>query len=89
MERIRGVVHTFRFLGTVFVAKSRVRGVYHAFVTIVSKGGIRGLWAGWVPNVQRAALVNMGDLTTYDTVKHFLLRNTNLKDNSLCHSISR
>ncbi|XP_040204382.1 mitochondrial uncoupling protein 4 isoform X3 [Rana temporaria] len=66
----------------------RVRGVYHAFVTILSKGGIRGLWAGWVPNVQRAALVNMGDLTTYDTVKHFLLRNTNLKDNSICHSIS-
>ncbi|XP_075057423.1 mitochondrial uncoupling protein 4 [Mixophyes fleayi] len=66
----------------------RVRGFYHALVTIVSKGGIRGLWAGWVPNVQRAALVNMGDLTTYDSVKHFLLRNTNLKDNSLCHSIS-
>uniref|UniRef100_A0A8C5M8M3 Solute carrier family 25 member 27 n=1 Tax=Leptobrachium leishanense TaxID=445787 RepID=A0A8C5M8M3_9ANUR len=66
----------------------RVRGVYHALVTIVSKGGVRGLWAGWVPNVQRAALVNMGDLTTYDTVKHFLLRNTNLKDNMLCHSIS-
>lgn len=66
----------------------RVRGVYHAFVTILSKGGIRGLWAGWVPNVQRAALVNMGDLTTYDTVKHYLLRNTNLKDNSICHSIS-
>ncbi|KAM8952343.1 mitochondrial uncoupling protein 4 [Pelodytes ibericus] len=66
----------------------RVRGVYHAFVTILSKGGVRGLWAGWVPNVQRAALVNMGDLTTYDTVKHFLLRNTTLKDNMLCHSIS-
>ncbi|KAE8605318.1 hypothetical protein XENTR_v10015062 [Xenopus tropicalis] len=66
----------------------RVRGVYHAFVTIVSKGGIRGLWAGWVPNVQRAALVNMGDLTTYDMVKHFLLRNTPIKDNSLCHTIS-
>ncbi|OCT81334.1 solute carrier family 25 member 27 L homeolog isoform X1 [Xenopus laevis] len=66
----------------------RVRGVYHAFVTIVSKGGIRGLWAGWVPNVQRAALVNMGDLTMYDTAKHFLLRNTPLTDNSLCHTIS-
>ncbi|CAH2245789.1 mitochondrial uncoupling 4 [Pelobates cultripes] len=66
----------------------RVRGVYHAFMTIVSKGGVRGLWAGWLPNVQRAALVNMGDLTTYDTVKHFLLRNTNLKDSMLCHSIS-
>ncbi|XP_073442658.1 mitochondrial uncoupling protein 4 isoform X2 [Dendrobates tinctorius] len=66
----------------------RVRGVYHAFLTILSKGGVRGLWAGWVPNVQRAALVNMGDLTTYDSVKHFLLRNTNLQDNSFCHSIS-
>ncbi|XP_053317216.1 mitochondrial uncoupling protein 4 [Spea bombifrons] len=66
----------------------RVRGVYHAFLTIVSKGGIRGLWAGCVPNVQRAALVNMGDLTTYDTVKRFLLSNTQLKDSMLCHSLS-
>ncbi|KAG5846559.1 hypothetical protein ANANG_G00116280 [Anguilla anguilla] len=55
---------------------------------IVSEGGFRGLWAGWVPNVQRAALVNLGDLTTYDTVKHFLLRNTPLKDNSLCHALA-
>ncbi|KAJ1149177.1 hypothetical protein NDU88_001994 [Pleurodeles waltl] len=66
----------------------RVRGMYHAFETIVAKGGVRGLWAGWVPNVQRAALVNMGDLTTYDSVKHFLLRNTRLKDNVVCHSIA-
>ncbi|XP_069461908.1 mitochondrial uncoupling protein 4 isoform X2 [Ambystoma mexicanum] len=66
----------------------RVRGMYHAFVTILSKGGIRGLWAGWVPNVQRAALVNMGDLTTYDSVKHVLLRNTSLGDNVICHSIA-
>lgn len=40
----------------------RVRGVLHAFVKIFSEGGIRGLWAGWVPNVQRAALVNLGGL---------------------------
>ncbi|XP_061099354.1 mitochondrial uncoupling protein 4 isoform X1 [Conger conger] len=66
----------------------RVHGVYHAFLKIVSEGGIRGLWAGWVPNVQRAALVNLGDLTTYDTVKHFLLRNTSLQDNSLCHALA-
>ncbi|XP_052665843.1 mitochondrial uncoupling protein 4 isoform X2 [Harpia harpyja] len=38
----------------------RFRGVHHAFMKILSEGGIRGLWAGWVPNVQRAALVNMG-----------------------------
>ncbi|XP_027528487.1 mitochondrial uncoupling protein 4 isoform X4 [Neopelma chrysocephalum] len=64
------------------------RGVHHAFLKILSEGGIRGLWAGWVPNVQRAALVNMGDLTTYDTVKHFLLLNTPLVDNSVTHSVS-
>ncbi|XP_034622534.1 mitochondrial uncoupling protein 4 isoform X2 [Trachemys scripta elegans] len=47
----------------------RFRGVHHAFVKILSEGGIRGLWAGWVPNVQRAALVNMGDICTYSSVK--------------------
>ncbi|XP_005490412.1 mitochondrial uncoupling protein 4 isoform X2 [Zonotrichia leucophrys gambelii] len=66
----------------------RFRGVHHAFLKILSEGGVRGLWAGWVPNVQRAALVNMGDLTTYDTVKHFLLLNTTLVDNSVTHSVS-
>ncbi|XP_068867855.1 mitochondrial uncoupling protein 4 isoform X2 [Aphelocoma coerulescens] len=64
------------------------RGVHHAFLKILSEGGVRGLWAGWVPNVQRAALVNMGDLTTYDSVKHFLLLNTTLVDNSVTHSLS-
>lgn len=91
---------------------NRVHGVYHAFMKIVTEGGIRGLWAGWVPNVQRAALVNLGgmndvqrwksadsytkmfyfiftDLMTYDTVKHFLLRNTSIQDNILCHGLSR
>ncbi|XP_028927532.1 mitochondrial uncoupling protein 4 isoform X1 [Ornithorhynchus anatinus] len=67
---------------------SRFRGVHHAFAKILKEGGLRGLWAGWVPNVQRAALVNMGDLTTYDSVKHFLLRNTSLQDNILTHSLS-
>ncbi|XP_023687314.1 mitochondrial uncoupling protein 4 [Paramormyrops kingsleyae] len=66
----------------------RVRGVYHAFAKIISEGGVRGLWAGWVPNVQRAALVNLGDLTTYDSVKHFLLRNTTIPDNSVCHGLA-
>ena len=38
----------------------RVKNTGHAFRQIVAEGGIRGLWRGWVPNVQRAALVNMG-----------------------------
>lgn len=66
----------------------RVRGTIDALSQTIKRGGIRGLWAGWVPNVQRAALVNMGDLATYDTVKHALLRNTNLTDNWICHGVS-
>uniref|UniRef100_A0A8D1BX92 Solute carrier family 25 member 27 n=1 Tax=Sus scrofa TaxID=9823 RepID=A0A8D1BX92_PIG len=66
----------------------RFRGVHHAFAKILAEGGVRGLWAGWVPNIQRAALVNMGDLTTYDTVKHYLVLNTPLEDNIMTHGLS-
>ena len=66
----------------------RVHGALHALSQTVKNGGVKGLWAGWVPNVQRAALVNMGDLATYDTVKQTLLRNTSLTDNWVCHGLS-
>lgn len=67
---------------------ARVKGTLNAFAMILREGGIRGLWKGWVPNVQRAALVNMGDLTAYDTTKQTLLRHTRLQDNMITHSIS-
>lgn len=35
--------------------------------------------------MQRAALVNLGDLTTYDSAKRFILRNTTLEDNHFVH----
>ena len=66
----------------------RFRSVYHAFTIILNRGGVTSLWAGWVPNVQRAALVNMGDLATYDTVKRALINHVGLKDNSFCHFLS-
>ena len=66
----------------------RVHGMTDAFKKIVAQGGIAGLWRGCWPNVQRAALVNLGDLSTYDTIKQMLLRNTNLKDNSITHCLS-
>ena len=56
---------------------------------ILREGGVRGLWKGWAPNVQRGALVNLGDLTTYDTAKHFFLSHTSLKDGHLVHIMSR
>lgn len=35
--------------------------------------------------MQRAALVNLGDLTTYDTTKKFILRHTDLVDGPVVH----
>jgi solute carrier family 25 uncoupling protein 27 len=39
----------------------------------------------WVPNCQRAALLNMADLATYDRTKHWILDNTGMKDNWSTH----
>ncbi|XP_077527449.1 uncoupling protein 4A [Haemaphysalis longicornis] len=66
----------------------RVTSTWQALKKIASEGGIRGLWKGGAPNVYRAALVNLGDLTTYDTGKRLLLQNTNLKDNYFTHSLA-
>ncbi|XP_027722607.1 mitochondrial uncoupling protein 4 [Vombatus ursinus] len=66
----------------------RFHGVHQAFLKILKEGGMRGLWVGWVPNVQRAALVNMGDLVTYDSVKRLLLLNTSLEDNVMTHGLA-
>ncbi|XP_070581109.1 mitochondrial uncoupling protein 4-like [Ptychodera flava] len=66
----------------------RIKSAGKAFRLILKQGGVRALWKGWVPNVQRAALVNLGDLTTYDSVKHRILKHTSLKDNWVVHSMS-
>nr|ACO11693.1 Mitochondrial uncoupling protein 4 [Caligus rogercresseyi] len=66
----------------------RVHGMLDAFKKIIAQAGVLGLWRGCWPNVQRAALVNLGDLSTYDSVKSAILRNTHLKDNSLTHCLS-
>ena len=68
--------------------QQRYRGTAHAFSSIVKHSGVSGLWKGWLPNVQRAALVNLGDLTMYDTTKQFLLRHTYLEDTSITHMLS-
>ncbi|OWF49407.1 mitochondrial uncoupling protein 4-like [Mizuhopecten yessoensis] len=67
---------------------SRVKNVSHALKQIIAEGGYKGLYRGCVPNVQRAALVNMGDLCTYDTAKQKLLKWTTLEDNYVTHTIA-
>ena len=66
----------------------RVDGFFDAFRKTVEAAGYRGLWKGSIPNVQRAALVNLGDLTTYDSAKRFILRNTSLEDNHFVHCLA-
>ncbi|XP_036319330.1 mitochondrial uncoupling protein 4 isoform X2 [Rhagoletis pomonella] len=63
---------------------ARVHGAAHALKEIVRRGGIPGLWKGSIPNVQRAALVNLGDLTTYDTIKRLIMIKLNMPD---CHTV--
>lgn len=38
--------------------------------------------------MQRAALVNLGDLTTYDTTKKFILRHSDMHDGPVVHVMS-
>lgn len=66
----------------------RVTSCAQAFTSVFMESGIRGLWRGWVPNVQRSILVNVGDLVTYDLVKRQLLLKSSLPDNFVTHGIS-
>lgn len=69
-EIYTSAIHTREYIDQyLFVIFLRFRGVHHAFAKILAEGGIRGLWAGWVPNIQRAALVNMGGNKLLDSLK--------------------
>lgn len=48
---------------------TRYRGLVDAFTRIVREEGVRGLYNGVTPNVQRAFAVNAAELATYDHAK--------------------
>merc|ERR1712060_273629 len=66
--------------------KPRYSGLLHAFRTIYRVEGMRGMYTGCAPAIQRAALVNLGELTTYDTAKKAIVVHTG--DNLVCHLCS-
>ncbi|KAK9107516.1 hypothetical protein Syun_023527 [Stephania yunnanensis] len=66
----------------------RYRGLYDAFKTIVKAEGLGGLWRGVIPNVQRAFLVNMGELACYDHAKHLIIQNQVCNDNIYAHTLA-
>jgi len=64
----------------------RYANMAEAFTKIKATEGIAGFYSGCTPAIQRAALVNLGELTTYDTAKKSIVLYTG--DNLLCHLCS-
>lgn len=62
----------------------RVQNATDAFKQILKRGGAKALWKGSTANVYRAALVNLGDLTTYDFAKRNIMKKMDLPD---CHTV--
>jgi len=58
-------------------------GTFHAFSTIYKEEGFVKLWRGVAPNVYRAALVNLGELATYDQSKEWLVKSNLLGGDNL------
>eukprot|EP00055_Hartaetosiga_balthica_P014062 m.75331 g.75331 ORF g.75331 m.75331 type:complete len:353 (+) comp8477_c0_seq2:134-1192(+) len=56
-------------------SKRAYKSTLHAFTTIVKQEGVLGLWKGCIPNVQRAAVVNLADVATYDITKRIYVKN--------------
>ncbi|ERM94556.1 hypothetical protein AMTRI_Chr04g190640 [Amborella trichopoda] len=66
----------------------RYKGTMDALITVVRIEGFWGLWKGVFPNVQRAFLVNMGELAIYDHAKQLILRKQICDDNIYAHTLS-
>ncbi|KAJ7529290.1 hypothetical protein O6H91_15G042600 [Diphasiastrum complanatum] len=66
----------------------RYTGISDAFSKIIKNEGLFGLWRGVGPNVQRACLVNMGELACYDQAKQFVVSHGVLGDNIYAHTVA-
>ncbi|KAJ0037905.1 hypothetical protein Pint_22809 [Pistacia integerrima] len=68
--------------------RPRYSGPFEALNQIIHTEGFGGLWKGVLPNVQRAFLVNMGELACYDQAKHFVIYNQIADDNIYAHTLA-
>ncbi|KAG8383075.1 hypothetical protein BUALT_Bualt05G0146900 [Buddleja alternifolia] len=66
----------------------RYSGLFDALNKIIRVEGFGALWKGVSPNVQRAFLVNMGELACYDHAKRFIIENHISNDNIYAHTLS-
>jgi solute carrier family 25 uncoupling protein 27 len=66
----------------------RYTGVVDALSKIVKTEGVTGLWRGVGPSVQRAFLVNMGELACYDGAKQWVITRGMAGDNIYSHTLA-
>ncbi|NWH64259.1 UCP3 protein, partial [Geococcyx californianus] len=78
----------FQANGALPDSSRRYSGTVDAYRTIAREEGIRGLWKGTMPNIARNAIVNCGELVTYDLIKDVLLRAQLMTDNVPCHFVA-
>ncbi|RMC01762.1 hypothetical protein DUI87_21780 [Hirundo rustica rustica] len=78
----------FQASGALSDGARRYSGTVDAYRTIAREEGIRGLWRGTLPNIARNAIINCGELVTYDLLKDALLRTQLMTDNVPCHFVA-
>jgi solute carrier family 25 (mitochondrial uncoupling protein), member 27 len=77
-----------RLVAAGLMDKPRYSGLSHALRTIIKEEGFFGMWAGTTPAVFRAAMVNLGELASYDISKRQILKTGLVDDNIYAHTFS-
>ncbi|XP_077978623.1 mitochondrial substrate carrier family protein ucpB-like [Glandiceps talaboti] len=67
--------------------QKRYRSTFHAFSDIIHHEGVKGLYRGVGPTVQRAAILTATQIPSYDHSKHFLLNTGVMKEGPVLHVI--
>ncbi|XP_006028117.1 mitochondrial uncoupling protein 3 [Alligator sinensis] len=73
---------------TLMDGSKKYNGTVDAYKTIAKEEGVRGLWKGTLPNITRNAIVNCGELVTYDLIKEALIKYHLMTDNFPCHFVA-
>jgi len=63
----------------------RYKNTLQAFQNIYQTEGIKGLYRGVSPTTQRAAILTASQLSSYDHIKYFFLKNTSLSEGAPLH----
>ena len=66
----------------------RYKGAFDAFIRISQQEGVRGLWRGVGPTVQRAAIITAAQIPSYDHTKHTLLNRKIMHEGIRLHLVA-